>query len=229
MQLKILSWNIWIDCNFDQVTEFLKSSNADIVGLQEIVENDPKRDIIKALSKLGYQHAFAPVKKVWGNKTWSDGPAIFSKYNILENKKYTLSKTDSRVAVRAIIQAENKILYIFNTHLIHTHQQQSDVQDEQVDNLIKLLPQKQAIVMGDFNATPDSSVINKMRKILTDSDPNSAPTWSVYPEGCVICNPSDINIRLDYIFITPDIKILSSKVELSRASDHLPISAIIKV
>jgi len=229
MQLKILSWNIWIDGHFDQITDFLKSSNADIIGLQEVLKNDNKRDVISFLADLDYNHAFAPIKKVWGNETWNDGPALFSKYEISNVQKYELSRTDARAAVSADIKVEDRVLHIFTTHLIHTHQQQTNIQEEQMNNLIKLLPGEQTIVMGDFNAIPDSSVIKNMRNVLVDSDPTSAPTWSVYPEGCVTCKPKGIEIRLDYIFTSKDIRILSSQVESSKASDHLPISAVIEV
>lgn len=229
MKLKILSWNIWIDCNFEQVKKFLKSSNADIIGLQEVLDNDPKRDVIKFFNKQGYNYVYAPIKKVWGSRTWSDGPAIFTKHKIIKSETYVLSKEEARAAARADIQIDGKILHVFVTHLVHTHQIQSANQDEQADNLIKLLPKENTIVIGDFNATPDSSVITQMRKTLTDSDPKSLPTWSVYPQGCPTCNPQDINIRLDYIFLTRDIKFLSSKVEFSKASDHLPVSAKVNI
>ena len=83
--------------------------------------------------------------------------------------------------------------------------------------------------MGDFNATPESETIRKMSEVLVDTDPTSAPTWSVYPAGCLVCNPQAIDTRLDYIFTTPDIKTSSFKVEQSKGSDHLPISVIAEI
>lgn len=230
MTLKILSWNIWIDGYFDQISDFLKQSNADIIGLQEVKDYDSKRDVIKFLNDLGYQHAFAPVKKKWwGKKIEKDGPAIFSKYNILDTKTYVLSKTNSRVGLKAEIQEKDKILHVFSTHLIHTHQNESKEQNEQVENLIKVLPREGTIVMGDFNAIPDSLVIKNMKKVLVDSDPSSTPTWSVYPEGCLICNPQEVSIRLDYIFTSKDMVVKSFAVGNSRGSDHLPISAVVEI
>lgn len=229
MTLKILSWNIWVDGYFDQISDFLKKSSADIIGLQEVKNDDPKRDIIKYLDGLGYQHAFAPFEKKWGGKVYRDGPAIFSKYPIRKTKTYVLSKTDSRVGLRADIQVKDKILHVFNTHLLHTHQKESKVQAEQAANLIKALPSDRTIVMGDFNATPDSQTIKIMKRSSLDSDPSSTPTWSVYPEGCLTCNPQEINIRLDYIFTSKDIVAKSFEVENSKGSDHLPIAAVVEI
>src|SRR3990170_5005853 len=189
MRLKVLSWNIWTDGYFGQVTSFLKASEADIIGLQEVLPDDPRRDVIRFLNKLGYQHVFVPVKKTFSNKIRNDGPAIFSKYKISKSETYILSTKNPRAAVNADISVGDETLHVFSTHLIHTHQQPSKEQEEQGLNLLKNLPKIRTIVMGDFNATPQSWGIKQMQKVLVNSDPSLAPTWSVYPEGCLVCNP----------------------------------------
>lgn len=229
MLIKVLSWNIWIDNHFKEVAEFLKSRDADIIGLQEVLPNDPRRDIISLLENLGYKSVFSPFEHSWGTKVFNDGPAIFTKFKILKTEKYILSKKNSRIAVRADLKVGDKTLHIFNTHLIHTHQQASEVQEEQVQTLIKNLPFKNTIVMGDFNATPESSTIKSISKVMVDSDPSSKPTWGVYPEGCLVCNPQEVNIRLDYIFTSKDLKTKSFKVENSKGSDHLPIATVVEL
>lgn len=95
--------------------------------------------------------------------------------------------------------------------------------------MIKKLPADRVIVMGDFNATPESAAIQAMNKVLVDTDPTSAPTWSMRPEGCLTCNPQAIDIRLDYIFVSRDLKTHSFEVGHSQASDHLPISITVEV
>ena len=57
MRLKILSWNIWLDGNLEAVTELIRNSNADIIGLQEVIpEREP--DILRSIEGLGYQSTF---------------------------------------------------------------------------------------------------------------------------------------------------------------------------
>ncbi len=229
MQIKVLSWNIWIDCYFEKVAQFLKSANADIIGLQEVLPNDPKRDVISLLKNLGYNHVFSPFEHSWGTKVFNDAPAIFTKFKIQKSDTHILSEKDARIAVRADIKVGDKTLHVFSTHLIHIHQQPSKVQEEQARTLIKNLPAENTIVMGDFNATPESSTIKNMRKVLVDSDPSSKPTWSMYEAGCKICYPGGVKIRLDYIFTSKDINISSFTVENSKGSDHLPISVVIEL
>ena len=229
MKIKILSWNIWIHGDFVKISSFLKETNADIIGLQEVKDDDSKRDVIGYLRSLGYEYVFAPVKHIWKEKIYNDGPAIFSKYPIKNNKKYILSEEDRRGAARADIQINGKQLHVFNTHLIHTHQQQSKIQDEQAENLVKLVPQEKSILMGDFNALPDSNAVKIVGKDFINTDPNLLPTWSIYPEGCIDCNPKGVNYKLDYIFTSKDLKTKDYKVEESKASDHLPISVLVEL
>ena len=228
MHLKILSWNIWINGYFEQITDFLEKADADIIGLQEVEADAPKRDVIGFLTKLGYAHVFTPVPKT-GKRKVNDGPALFSRHGFQSSEIFSLSRTHNRCAVKGDIEIRGKTVHVFSTHLLHTHQEYSEAQSEQVDSLLNILPRENTILMGDFNATPESEAIRTMRGTLKDSDPSSAPTWSVYPEGCDVCNPQSLEIRLDYMFTTPDLTVLSSRVEDSNASDHLPISAEIEV
>lgn len=132
------------------------------------------------------------------------------------------------MAVKVNIRFGDKVLHIFNAHLVHTHQKESAVQNEQAENLIKIIPSELAVVMGDFNATPDSTPIRQMKKIMIDSDPASTPTLNAPLFDCPDCDAQTIpKIRLDYIFTSQDIKARSFKVHGAAGSDHLPISAII--
>lgn len=230
MKIKILSWNIWIDGDFDKISSFLKEANADIIGLQEVKDDDHKRDFIGYLCNLDYEYVFAPVKHMWGKETYNDGPAIFSKYPIKNNKTYILSKENPRAAVKADIQIEDKILHVFSTHLLHTHQKPSAIQDEQAENLAKLISQENSVLMGDFNALPDSNAIKIMDRILINTDQNLLPTWSMHPEGCHTCNPkAELIYKLDYIFTSKDLKTKNCTVEKSQGSDHLPISVLVEL
>jgi len=228
MQLKVFSWNIWINGHFDEIKRFLKETDADVVGLQEVQDDDPERDIIKFLTELGYDHVFQPVPKV-GPRNVRDGPALFSRLPMSNKQTYTLSSESSRAAVSADIQVGDTIVHVFSTHLLHTHQEYWEVQEMQAKKLMTLLPKKRTILMGDFNATPDSFIIETIRSELRDSDPLGIPTWSIYKEGCDVCDATKENIRLDYIFTTPDLKVENPKVESSTGSDHLPVSAVIEV
>lgn len=222
--MKILSWNIWIDCHFDEVKKFLAAADADIIGLQEVKDDDSERDVIGFLAELGYAHVFAKTEQNWKGKIYRHGPAVFSRLPIVSSEAFLIDEADQRGAARADIDIGGKILHVFSAHTIHTHQTPSEKQEAQVAKLISKLLQENVVVMGDFNATPMSAAIRVMREAFVDTDPTDKPTWSVYPEGCGVCLPQTLDTRLDYMFVSKDLSFHSHEVGESQGSDHLPIS-----
>lgn len=229
MKIKILSWNVWVDGYFDEISRFIKDSNAEIICLQEVKDNDSERDVIGFLEKLGYNYAFASTLQTWDGEKYKHGPAVFSRFVIKNSSTHMLSEENVRVVVGADINIGDQILHVFSTHLMHTHQKPSKIQEEQAQNLIELIPKKMAILTGDFNATPESKTIKLLNSVFVDTDKTSSPTWSVYKDGCELCKLDKITTRLDYIFTTKDISSSFFEVGRSRGSDHLPITTIIKI
>ncbi|MFA5936595.1 MAG: endonuclease/exonuclease/phosphatase family protein [Candidatus Paceibacterota bacterium] len=240
MKLKILSWNIWCGTYLNEIIEFLRTTNADIIALQEVVE-DNRGNISEIIAKkLDYKYVYTtdtdmPLKYLPGYKedderTIKMGNAILSKYEIISSKEHQLVGNKERTVIEANIKIEDNILNVFSVHLRHTHQKQSELQDLQAENLLKFLPTKNTVVMGDFNALPESSVIKKVNELLQNTEVGLAiPTWSVYKEGCTECLIDKVIHKLDYIFTTKDLRANSFKVYNSKASDHLPISVIIEI
>ena len=240
MKLKLLSWNIWCGTYLDEVIEFLRTANADIIALQEVA-NDDRGNISEIIAKeLGYKYVYTtdidmPLKYLPSYEKDDDGTikmgnAILSKYEIVNSKEHNLIENKSRTVLEASVKIEDKMLNIFSVHLRHTCQKQLDFQDLQAENLLKLLPKENTIVMGDFNSLPESGVIEKVNNTLHNTEIGSnTPTWSVYREGCTSCLVDKIIHKLDYIYTTKDIETSSFVVHASKASDHLPVSVIIEM
>ena len=231
MKVKALSWNIWCDGHFTEIADFLKFCDADVIGLQEVLPHSTKIPVIDFLTELGYEHVYFPVMEIdieTGGKE-ELGNAIFSKYPIVKSVSHKLSEKHMRIAGQADIDIAGTMAHVFCAHLKHTHQKPLETQDLQMKNLIKALPGDHVVVMGDFNATPESRPVKMLEAVLINTDKTSTPTWSVYPEGCTVCKPQAIDTRLDYIFVSKDMKASSFKVESSKGSDHLPISVSIQI
>lgn len=229
MHLKVLSWNIWIDGDYAEMQRILTLENADIIGLQEVKDNDPERPILTHLASLGYESIFMPVEKTWGGKIYRDGPAILSRYPIVSSQSHDLSRENNRGAVQANIQIGDTQMHVLSTHLLHTHQKDSPVQNEQADSLLKISPRERTIIVGDFNATPGSYPIRKISEVFANTDSSNAATWSTHLNGCNVCKIDTPQIRLDYIFASKDLAYSNAKVGYSTASDHLPISVEIRI
>src|SRR3989344_675688 len=245
MSIKVLSWNIWGGQHLPEIIDFLSTANADIIGLQEVTQNtDGTNNLAQIIAeKLGYEWFFAPSYQTEASRIYevmygSDsqkiielGNAVLSKYKITDPKNHILSEPKRRTAVEATIRVTDKTtLHVFSTHLKHTHQKPSELQDLQTENILKIVPKENALVMGDFNAIPESNCIKLVESALENmgKDP-SLNTWSVYPEGCPVCKPQAIDTQLDYIFRSRDVKASSFTVHTTKGSDHLPVSVMVEV
>ncbi len=224
--ISVLSWNIWGGKYLPEVISFLEKSNADIVALQEVRQKpDGKGNIARTIAeKLGYEWVFQPTGQ-WeqDGKMMDWGNAVLSKYKIKDSRRYDLSELEKRTALEADIQVENHLLHVFSLHLIHSHQMPSEIQNLQADSLFDIVPKEKSIIMGDFNALPESYSIQKAREFFIPTNTHSIPTWSMYREGCSECKPNGLNWILDYIFTSKDITSHSFHVGESKGSDHLPI------
>ena len=67
--------------------------------------------------------------------------------------------------------------------------------------------------MGDFNVTPDNEILNPIREKMVDT----AKLFDCEKKSW----PSDKpRVKIDYIFVSPDIKIISADIPEIVASDH---------
>jgi len=240
MKIKVVSWNIWCGTHLEEVINFLKDTNADIVALQEVSEDDRGNISEIIAKKLDYKYVHGingnlPLKYLPGYKSSDEGHvkygnAILSKYEIVNSDVHQLVTNRNKSVVEANVRVGNKVISLFSLHLNHVHQKPSELQDLQIEGLLNLLPSKNAVVMGDFNALPDSDAIERMNRSLTNTEIGSnTPTWCMYKDGCTVCLVDEIKYKLDYIFTSDDLRASEFEVHKSKGSDHLPISVIVEI
>ena len=203
--MKLLSWNIWGGKYLPGVIDFLASVGADIVALQEVEEQADGSNTAQYIAqKLGYSYVYArSMRYNNGEQEAYRGNAVLSKYPILTHTTHVLSREQSRTAVQADIDIAGNILHVVSVHIIHAHQQPSPVQVEQVTSLVQAVPKKRVVIMGDFNALPESEAIGIMRRAFGDTDASDTPSWCLYPDGCKVCKPESVEWKLDYILPQP--------------------------
>ena len=95
---------------------------------------------------------------------------------------------------------------------------------EELLDLVRRLGSRSFIVAGDFNSTPDSAFATRMRDLADDAWEaggrgfGSGFTW---PNGMFPCPP----IRIDHVFVSHDLGVLSAGVGEGAGSDHRPVVA----
>ncbi len=240
----LLQWNIWYKENYKNVIKYLKQINADIVTLQEVTQNSFEQnfvDVVEELkNKTNYNVYYKPAHYWYlNNKTKKfQGNAILSKFpfkrksfvfvqNINENNLDDY-RTEGRVYVECDIELNNsKSIIVGTTHLSYNHKfKESELKSKEENRLLKAIAghKNKFILSGDFNVDEDSRLISELEQLLMNAGPNySEKTWTTKPFDYNGFRENNLNWRLDYVFSTPDINIVSAKILKTDYSDHLPI------
>ena len=81
--------------------------------------------------------------------------------------------------------------------------------------LLENLPDEKCVLMGDFNVTPDNPVLDPIKEKMID-------TATYFDEPKLTFPSIDPYKKIDYIFVSKDIKVNSADVPDLAVSDHLP-------
>lgn len=219
----ILSWNIQNlgetkykrDSVITQICDVIKSSNADIVAIQEVITG-PYGDscIIKISKIIDYNYTLSA-------RTTGDGAEryayLYRKSIKLNYSKLDVSLQDSinREPFVASFKINNKDLIIREVHLVPT----SKTPQKEVEDLYQY---KSGIICGDFNLTCKHLIYIPMLKYF--NSPLCGQGTSLKRDGSTSEN------NYDHFFVDKTYKILESKVFIypyrgnrNTLSDHLPI------
>lgn len=214
--------------NYYRSADVIKSIGADIITLNEV--GKPLPAFIREHTAFIARHCkykYYSFAKATSFGTFPYGNAVLSKYPI-ENIKVTPVKKfvhiapgiyEPRCILSAEIKCENTIRVIC-THL-------GLFPDEQKLGLSKVAEQVKmcempTIFMGDLNINGNKGVIKPLKSLLTDVCDSYGTSVKTFPAK----KPKK---RLDYIFVSDNIKIDDVHVVNEIASDHLPLVAKITI
>ena len=96
-----------------------------------------------------------------------------------------------------------------------------DEQENAVETVLSHLPENRCVLMGDFNMRPENPILNPIRQRLYD-------TAQLFPAP-KLSFPSDApTMKLDYIFVSDDLRVHSADIPPIVSSDHRPHTATIE-
>lgn len=235
--MKIMSYNIqscrdYITRKFDptKVITVIQDYEPDILGLNEVrseklVEtSDPSWfNQTKTISDaIGYKYYFfAEAIKLQGYY----GNAIISKYPILNPEIIPIpdpliKDEDVYYESRCILKCNVNNYLVLITHL-GLAEKERELGISLLKKIILENIDQKIILMGDFNMEEHHPLIEEISNILTNSSTKFKTKLLSFPS----INPVS---KIDYIFTSANIKVISSNIINKVASDHFPIVANIK-
>jgi endonuclease/exonuclease/phosphatase family metal-dependent hydrolase len=129
--------------------------------------------------------------------------------------------------VEVTVNDNNKLIDIGCVHLSYSdHFEVTNHRKREVDNLVSIVANKKKkyLLCGDFNSEPDSYTIKKLSKYLINAGPDySENSWTTKPFEYHGFVENSLNWRLDYVFSTKDVNVISAKIIKTKYSDHLPL------
>ena len=222
---RVMTWNLCNPCetsNVDRAAE-IAAYAPQVIGLQEACARDVEsiRDHLENLHGLVYHVEYGSVLRNWGRcggVPWSPGAygqAILSAAPMTDrvNVEYPDGGSEDRGYMAVTTKVGGRSVRVFNTHL--AERRQEAVRVKQTGVLAAAVARHdRAIVLGDFNATPDAPELTPMWALAADADPQCHPA----PAG-TCKTTTDWQSKFDYVFLR-DIARLDHRVHPSPYSDH---------
>ena len=226
--LRVLTYNLHhgegVDGKLDlvRIARVISTSGADVVALQEVDQKAKRTGSVDQAAELarltGLQVAYGKAMDFQGG---AYGQALLSRWPLSDFTVHTLpnpAKVEPRIAISATVHPPGWPAFRFvGTHLDATRDDTARWQ--QAARLIELFgaDATPTVLVGDFNARPDTRVMRTLLQPFTDASAGSpAPTIPAEkPTG-----------RIDFVLVRPAAawRVLSSTViPETVASDHRPL------
>lgn len=210
--------------DYEIMADTINREDPDVVCLNEMRgkgDHEGFDDQMKILSELcGYENFyFAKAIDVYSDSS-PYGNGILSKSRIIKAQTVMIPDPKTRngkrhYETRCILKATLECgITVLCVHI--------GLNPEEKENAIKTilenLENEKCILMGDFNMRPEDELLEPVKERMKDAaELFSTPIFSI---------PSDAPTRkIDYIFATPDVEIISADIPALVASDHCPHTA----
>lgn len=224
--MKIMSFNTQHCLNFieqrvdyDIMAKAINDLGADVVGLQEMFsegEGAVFGNQTKILAeKAGFKYYY--FAKAIDDASGPYGNAIISKIPIVSAETIIIPDPfpkraggwyETRCVLRAVL--ENGL-----TVLVTHFGLEPDEQENAQKAVLSLIEDKNCVLLGDFNIRPDNALLEPIRAKMRDTaELFSAPHLS-FPSNAP-------TMKIDYVFTSRDLALLSADIPDIVASDHRP-------
>jgi endonuclease/exonuclease/phosphatase family metal-dependent hydrolase len=202
--------------DLEQTARTIEEAKPDIVILQEVGRGwlvlTGIDEVLWLSQRLEMPFYFGAASDdgLWGNAILTRAPVSDETL-----RKFTSSENLKRSAVSVSVATESGSIWVAATHLDNPDDA-STVRMEQVEQLLTFWNERDpAIIAGDFNAPPESDVVQRMREA----------GFNDHADLLGRATTSEDERRIDYIFTTSGLDVSKASVGDRWTSDHLPVTA----
>ncbi len=229
----------------ERVKNFLWSESPDIIGFQEVLDNEVL-ELDRALFNYNFsqrQYTRIGVGREDGKTKGEYSPIYFrsNRFQLISSKTVWLSQTPDkpskgwdaaceRIATFALLFDKNNkdTLLVVNSHWDHVgvvaRQESAELILNEMNNYSSI---QNKILMGDFNCTPEDPALKKLRAEFSDAGIGVSSKVGTFNNFERAANPKAP--RIDYVFYNlknlgfHSYKVGNTDVAEPLLSDHFPI------
>lgn len=225
MKIRIMTYNVQSfkdfktgKINYENIVKIIKKYKPDVLGLNEVFDkgydkNSNISQVEELNKKLGYNYCFSKATKIRGINY---GNAFLSKDSIEDVEIIKVHQPIFRTSKRLYQRRSILKLETYGCTFIFTHLGLNlDEQKNGIKKLLLNISDNKCILMGDLNMEENNYLIKTVENKLYNTSNSSKKELLTYPSD----KP---NRKLDYIFVSKDIKVSRVFVPKVIASDHRP-------
>ena len=210
----------------ERMAEVIEAENPDIIALQEVsrgwVVNGSVDMLVWLSQRLGMDYVWGPAAdSVWGN-------AVLSRFPIIAFENHAMPNNDVIRLDRGFLTAQvdlggGEILDVVSSHF-HAGSADSAIRIPQARAVLGAVdPDRTTVLIGDLNAPPgDPEMLLLERAGLHDAFVVSGAAG----EGFTY-RADRPRRRIDYVWLSPDLRARDFSTHDSAASDHLAVAVTI--
>lgn len=232
--MKIMSFNtqhcmnyLTKEIDYKIMADAIIKCDADIVGLQEMRYEDPESNFTRQTEKLSELSGlefnyFAKAVNIWDDDGWF-GNGFISRIPIVKTETIPIPDPEEKTGdqlyeTRCILKATLENGYtVLCTHFGLN----PDEQENAVKTVLEHLEDEKCILMGDFNVEPENPVLSPIKACMKDAGDLFG--------NKLLSFPSDVpHKKIDYIFVSQDVEIISADIPAIVSADHRPHIATVR-
>jgi endonuclease/exonuclease/phosphatase family metal-dependent hydrolase len=235
--LRVMTFNIHAGHgDLARTADVIQAAKADVVALQEVDvhwgERSRLEDQATALSKAtGMDVRFGPIYRLPGGASGAPmrefGVAILSRLPITSSRNHSITRLSTQGGqtpepmpgfLQVTVETARGAVDVFSTHL--DYRPDPAVRRTQVADMLAIVrtATNPVVLMGDLNAPPDAPELRPLFEALDDAWLGHDDVGGTYPADA----PAR---RIDYVLVSPRLRVRRSQVMATDASDHLPVVA----
>lgn len=192
----------------------------DILGVQEAYQKLNAKDIVDNLASIKTKemshNVLSPTIDYSDGGEYGNG--LIARYDMTDIETFPLDSggNEPRLLQKAVMTIDGKTVSFYNTHFSYNSKAIRDKQFAEVLRIMNADKNAYKILTGDFNAKfSEFAVFNKKYTVVNTDETK----YYDYSKNEIDCS------ELDNIIVTKNIKVVNSRIVVTKFSDHYPVFA----